>query len=247
MLDICEIFISIQGESTQCGRLCSFVRLFGCNLRCRWCDTAYACGDGAAGEMSVDEVIGVLENIYANGGAGIEAAVNTGSVGIGINAAVKAGGGVTTERRLVEITGGEPLLQPSAVTLCDRLLALGYEVMIETNGSQDISAVPEGVRRVVDVKCPGSGSGGSFLADNLNHIRADDELKFVLASIEDAAWARNFCGHNGLIGRCPVIFSPATPLLPCSILAGWMVESRLSGVRLGVQLHKAIWGDRRGV
>jgi 7-carboxy-7-deazaguanine synthase len=172
--------------------------------------------------MGVDEVAAEVEKHYADGcvsGAG----------------------------RLVEITGGEPLLQPETVTLCERFSALGYEVMVETNGSLDISAFPKGIRRVVDVKCPGSGAGGSFLTDNLNYIRADDEVKFVAASIDDAVWAKEFCDQYGLIGRCAVIFSPASPALPYSALAEWITKNRLTGIRLGVQLHKVVWGDKRGV
>jgi 7-carboxy-7-deazaguanine synthase len=221
MLTVSEIFLSIQGESTQSGRLCSFVRLFGCNLNCVWCDTGYARGDvAAAASMSVADVAAAVEGLYSSGGM---------------------------EGRLVEITGGEPLLQPETAALCAALSASGFEVMVETNGSLDISVLPPGVRRVVDVKCPGSSEGGSFLADNIGHIGPDDELKFVLASIDDAVWAAEFCERHGLAGRCPIIFSPAAPMLPYGLLADWMVKTRPVGVRLGIQLHKVIWGDRRGV
>jgi 7-carboxy-7-deazaguanine synthase len=168
--------------------------------------------------MRVDDIIAELEKLYS---------------------------GAPKTRRLAEVTGGEPLSQPETAELCGRLLAAGYEVMVETNGSLNISVLPEGVSRIIDVKCPGSGEGGSFLADNINHIRSDDELKFVLASIDDAIWAKGFCDKNGLIGRCPITFSPAAPLLPYKALAGWMVENRLDGIRFGIQLHKAIWGDER--
>jgi len=226
MLTVSEIFLSVQGESTQCGRPCSFVRLFGCNLRCVWCDTEYARGDGdggrdgSASSMSVPDVIAAVEKLYSEGGK---------------------------EKRLVEITGGEPLLQPETAGLCANLLALGYELMVETNGSLDISALPPGVRRVIDVKCPGSGEGGSFLKDNINSIGHGDELKFILTSIDDAVWASEFCARHALADRCPIIFSPAAPSLPYNILADWMVKTRPSGVRLGIQLHKVIWGDKRGV
>jgi len=228
MLTISEIFLSVQGESTQCGRPCAFVRLFGCNLRCVWCDTKYARGDGgeggAASPMSAAAVAAAVEKLYSGGDTAVAPAP-----------------------RLVEITGGEPLLQPETADLCAGFLTLGYEVMVETNGTLDIAALPRGVRRVVDVKCPGSGEGGGFLTDNLSHIGPGDELKFVLASIDDAVWAAEFCVRHGLAGRCPIIFSPAAPSLPYNILAEWMVKARPSGVRLGIQLHKVIWGDRRGV
>jgi len=171
--------------------------------------------------MPVPAVISAVENLY------------------GANAAPSP--------RLIEITGGEPLLQPETPALCAGLLALGYEVMVETNGTQDIARLPHGVSRVVDVKCPGSGEGGSFLMDNINRMLPGDELKFVLASIGDAVWAADFCGRHALAGRCPIIFSPAAPLLPYNILAEWMITTRPPGVRLGIQLHKVIWGDKRGV
>ncbi|MDR0330846.1 MAG: radical SAM protein [Chitinispirillales bacterium] len=220
MLTVCEIFFSLQGESTQSGRLCAFVRLRGCNLRCVWCDTAYAYTEPGKA-MSVDGVVAALEKFFSGGASGAP--------------------------RLVEITGGEPLLQPEVPALCERLLGAGYEVMVETNGSLDISVLPEGVRRIVDVKCPGSGSGGSFFIDNLRHICAGDEVKFVLASIGDAAWADGFCRMHRLAERCAVIFSPVPASLPYSALAEWMAENRTFGARLGVQLHKVIWGDRRSV
>jgi 7-carboxy-7-deazaguanine synthase len=229
MLKISEIFLSLQGESTQSGRLCSFVRLFGCNLRCVWCDTRYADGSDVnfnePSLMSVPDVVAAIENLYSDDAAGGE-----------------------KETRLIEITGGEPLLQPDTAALCADLLAMGCEVMVETNGSLNIGALPPGVRRVVDVKCPDSGAGGSFLADNINHIGPNDELKFVLASIDDAVWAAEFCSRHGLTGRrCPIIFSPASPSLPYEALADWMVKTRPAGVRFGIQLHKLIWGGRRGV
>lgn len=224
MLTVSEIFLSVQGESTQSGRPCSFVRLFGCNLRCVWCDTVYARGDGgvdgSASRMSVRDVAAAVERLYSGGGK---------------------------EERLVEITGGEPLLQPETAALCALFLESGYEAMVETNGSMDISVLPTGVRRVVDVKCPGSGEGGCFLEDNVNRLGPGDELKFVLASIDDAVWAAEFCGRRGLAGRCPIIFSPASPSLPYNVLAEWMAKTRPAGVRFGIQLHKAVWGGRRGV
>jgi len=143
----------------------------------------------------------------------------------------------------VEITGGEPLLQPEVIPLCERLLSGGYEVMIETNGSLDIGVIPEGVKRVVDVKCPGSGSGGSFLVNNLKHVNNDDELKFALASLDDAVWAKKFCDEHGVTRKCQVIFSPVSSRLSYGTLADWMVENRLGGIRLGIQLHKVIWGE----
>jgi 7-carboxy-7-deazaguanine synthase len=237
MLNVSEIFLSIQGEASRAGRPCSFVRLFGCNLRCVWCDTKYARDvDGAGGEaMSIDAVIAAVESLYSDNNLSVcmPAGSDTGL------APFKA------PARLVEITGGEPLLQPEVPALCAGLLALGYEVMAETNGSLDIGAFPAAVRRVIDVKCPGSGEAGSFLTDNIKLISQCDELKFVVASIDDAVWAKFFCEKYELAGRCPVIFSPVAPLLPYNVLAEWMLATRPLGVRMGIQLHKIIWGDAR--
>ena len=208
MLNVCEIFASIQGESTRAGCLCVFVRLSGCNLRCVWCDTQYSYRNSGV-TKSVDDIVREV-----------------GQYNI----------------KLVEITGGEPLLQPEVVPLCEKLLSGGYDVMVETNGSLDIGVVPKGIKRVVDVKCPDSGSGGSFLIDNLKYINSNDELKFVLASINDAIWARQFCDEHSTISKCQVIFSPVPSSLPYDTLADWMIENKLDGIRLGIQLHKVIWG-----
>jgi 7-carboxy-7-deazaguanine synthase len=214
MLDVCEIFVSVQGESTSAGRVCAFVRLAGCNLRCVWCDTAYSYSPGAGTPMSVDDVVGKIENFSV---------------------------------KLVEITGGEPLLQADTVALCEELLRRGYEVIIETNGSLDIGVIPKGVRRIVDVKCPDSRSGGNFFVDNIKRLDKNDEVKFVVASINDACWAKGFCDLHNIPGKCATIFSPVSSSLPYDKLADWMVENRLADIRLGLQLHKIIWDDKQGV
>jgi 7-carboxy-7-deazaguanine synthase len=147
---------------------------------------------------------------------------------------------------LVEVTGGEPLLQPDTAVLCKELLDAGHTVMVETNGSLDISTLPGGVRRIIDIKCPGSGMAGSFLMDNLKRLNGSDELKFVLASIDDAEWAGKFCIDHDEVKNCGVIFSPVSNSLPYNVLADWMIENKLSDVRMGIQLHKIIWDDIRG-
>jgi 7-carboxy-7-deazaguanine synthase len=146
---------------------------------------------------------------------------------------------------LVEITGGEPLLQKETVTLCKELLQSKYSVMVETNGTQDIGVIPCEVKRIVDIKCPGSGAGGSFLAGNINCLTKNDEVKFVVSSVEDAEWAKDFCIKHDLTKKCTVIFSPAAMTFSPKMLAGWLIENRFE-VRLGIQLHKVIWGDIRG-
>jgi 7-carboxy-7-deazaguanine synthase len=146
---------------------------------------------------------------------------------------------------LVEVTGGEPLLQPECADLCRRLIAAGTTVLVETNGTLDISVLPQEAIRIVDVKCPGSGAGGSFRAANIKGLRPSDECKFVLSDCADFCWACAFVDTHGLQRRCTVIFSPAAPRLKAADLAEWMLEERVPA-RLGIQLHKVIWGAARG-
>ncbi len=154
---------------------------------------------------------------------------------------------------LVEITGGEPMLQErELVPLMRRLLDSGYTVLLETSGERPLEAVPRGVHKIVDVKCPQSGEGGSFRIDNLQTLDHADELKFVLAGREDYLFARAFVREHRLEERVPLIFSPAFRkdavgardtshcLLDPQQLADWIVADGLN-VRLGLQIHKFIW------
>jgi len=148
---------------------------------------------------------------------------------------------------LVELTGGEPLLQPAAHTLMERLCDAGYEVLVETGGGLDIAAVDPRVRRIVDVKCPGSGEAEHNHWPNLDLLRATDQLKFVIAGRDDYEWARELVRTRRLGERCPVLFSPVHGELGLEPLAAWVLEDRLP-VRVQVQLHKLIWGaETRGV
>ena len=219
-MQVTEIFRSIQGESTYAGLPCIFVRLTGCNLRCVWCDTAYAFYDGQA--KSVEEVLSAVRSLSECGGRRL---VN-----------------------LVELTGGEPLLQNDIYPLIDRLLGDQYRVMIETSGERDIGKVPSPVVRIVDVKCPGSGEGGTFRMVNLAVLRPHDQLKFVLADRADYEWAREFLKQHPLQENVEaILFSPVFGQLEPRALAGWILEDGLP-VRLGLQLHKFIWDpDARGV
>jgi len=213
---ITEIFRSIQGESTYAGLPCIFVRLTGCNLRCTWCDTAYAFHGGK--KMSIDDVMARVAEL--------------------------AGG----RAALVELTGGEPLLQPEATPLAERLLAAGHTVLIETSGERPIGALPREVVKIVDVKCPDSGEGGTFRMENLEALDGKDEVKFVIAGRLDYEFAREFTMQHGLAGRVrQVLFSPvfadpkgAWQELEARLLAEWILADRLP-VRLGLQLHKFIW------
>ena len=148
--------------------------------------------------------------------------------------------------RLVELTGGEPLLQPGALPLLAALCDAGYEVLLETSGAIDIGPVDPRVRRIVDVKCPGSGEVERNHWPNLALLRPTDELKLVLAGEEDYRWARDLVLERRLHERCPVWFSPVTGALSPRDLAEWILRDRLP-VRLQLQLHKLLWGDARGV
>jgi len=205
MLAVNEIFHSIQGESSFAGLPCVFVRLSGCNLRCVWCDTAYAFDGGFPMEIAE-----VLRRVAAY------------------------------DCRLVEITGGEPMLQPEVIPLMEGLLKQGHEVLLETGGSLPIENVPAGVSRIIDIKCPGSGFSDANHWENLDNLRRGDELKFVLAGRADYEWAADQIRLRNLAGRYPLIFTPVHGELDPGELAGWIVEDRLR-VRVQVQLHKLLW------
>lgn len=142
---------------------------------------------------------------------------------------------------LVEVTGGEPLLQPGVVPLMQRLLDEGFTVLLETGGHRPIDAVPAGVHRIVDVKCPDSGEADRMHWPNLDVVGPADEVKFVIASAGDYAYAKDVVARYDLVPRVrAVLFSPAFGLLPPAELARWILEDRLP-VRLQLQQHKYIW------
>ncbi len=161
---------------------------------------------------------------------------------------------VSPDAGLVEITGGEPLLQErEAVALMDRLLHAGYTVLLETSGERPLDNVPPAVVKIVDVKCPDSGEAGTFRLENLRWLTPRDEVKFVVASRRDYEFARSFIGEHGLSSRVvSVILSPAFRkdaagsrdvshcLLDPQLLAEWMLADGLNA-RLGLQIHKFIW------
>ena len=147
----------------------------------------------------------------------------------------------------VELTGGEPLLQDTAPDLLARLCDAGYETLLETNGSIDISMVDPRVVRIVDFKCPSSGQSERNLWDNVRHLAQGDEVKLVIADRADYEYARDVTLRHALIGRCTVIFSPVVLRLAPATLAQWILADALD-VRLGLQLHRIIWPDQdRGV
>jgi len=149
---------------------------------------------------------------------------------------------------VVEITGGEPLLQPDVYPLMQRLLEEGRTVMLETGGHRSVEQVPAGVIRVIDVKCPGSGEADKNHWPNLEQLRAADEVKFVIVDRADYEYARGVVARYDLADRsAAVLFSPAHGVLPPKTLAEWILGDRLP-VRLQLQAHKYIWGaDVRGV
>src|SRR6266852_3601133 len=222
---ITEIFKSIQGEGTRAGLPCIFVRLTGCNLRCTWCDTAYAFHGGT--KMSVEEVLAGVDEL-----AGRRNGLHGSQVSI----------------PLVELTGGEPLLQEEIYPLAEKLLAEGYTVMIETSGERFIGRLPKEVIKIVDVKCPDSGEPDTFDLRNLEELSVNDEVKFVISSRKDYEFAREFTREHRLAERVhEVLFSPVhddpngkwSGLEPRELVE-WMLEDGLP-VRLGLQLHKIVW------
>jgi len=225
-----ELFYSIQGESTRVGEPCVFIRLKGCHLRCRYCDTEYAFHEG--GKRSLRSIIDEAERLSTHRGHACG---------------------------LYEITGGEPLLQnnvhPLMAELCDR----GRTVMVETSGACDISVCDPRVIRVMDIKTPGSGEAERNLWANVDDLREADEVKFVICDRADFDWAcdriRTHAIHErvGNVLVSPVHFVPAgaevpgTASLPLHELADWVLESGLP-IRMQAQLHKQIWDpSRRGV
>lgn len=148
--------------------------------------------------------------------------------------------------RLVEITGGEPLLQEKTPELAGALTEAGYTVLVETNGSLPVAVLPEAAVRIMDIKCPSSGESEQLLMENLEALRPDDEIKCVIADRMDYEWAAALIRENRLEGRCRILFSPVESRLMLSDLASWILEDGIH-VRLQPQLHKTIWpGEERG-
>ncbi|QDQ26896.1 7-carboxy-7-deazaguanine synthase QueE [Chitinimonas arctica] len=144
------------------------------------------------------------------------------------------------------VTGGEPLAQAACHDLLRRLCDDGFSVSLETSGHLPIETVDPRVSRIVDIKTPGSGEVEKNLWENLPHLNARDELKFVLVHRHDYEWARDLLLDNGLHTLCPVLFSPVWESLKPADLAQWVLADKLP-VRVQVQLHKILWGDKPGV
>ncbi len=149
--------------------------------------------------------------------------------------------------RTVEITGGEPLLQGGIFPLMKRLLDQGYRLLIETNGSQDISGIDERAIVVLDIKTPGSGMSEAMRLSNLSCLKPGDEVKFVITSREDYEWSKDVITAYSLLGKCEILFSPVFDVVNPVHLVRWILDDRLE-VRLNLQLHKYLYGPHcRGV
>jgi 7-carboxy-7-deazaguanine synthase len=213
MLTVNEIFHSIQGESSRAGQPCVFVRLTACDLRCTWCDTAYAFHEGS--KRTIEDVVSEVR-------------------GYGCP--------------LVEVTGGEPLLQKEVYPLMERLLGEGFRVMLETGGHIPTDDVPAAVITILDVKCPASGEAAKNHWPNLERLRPHDEVKFVIQDRVDYDFAKDVVARHRLAaGAHAIHFSPVHGVLDPKELATWILADRLP-VRLQLQVHKYIWGaTARGV
>lgn len=212
MLKVNEIFHSIQGESSNAGLPCVFVRLTYCNLRCVYCDTEYAFYDGK--EMTVEEIIGDVKSYNC---------------------------------KLVELTGGEPLMQAEVHSLMKKLCDFGFEVMLETGGSLPIDKVDKRVKIIMDLKTPYSKMMNKNRYENIDFIKASDEIKFVIGSKEDYQWSKEVIDRYELLRKCTVLMSPVFGVVENLELAKWILDDSLD-VRFQIQIHKYIWHpETRGV
>ena len=209
MLYVNDIFYSIQGESSFAGYPCKFVRLAGCNLKCGYCDTKEALDINNSSLLSIGEIISALHSI-----------------------------GGDNNIRLIEITGGEPLIQEEAFDLFDELIKLNYFVLLETNGTISLKKVHKKVVKIIDVKCPSSGFSKEFNYENLKYISAPDEVKFVIGTEEDYYFAKDFLKINK-IKTGKLIFSAVEGSMSSKELAEKILKDGLN-VRLGIQLHKIL-------
>jgi 7-carboxy-7-deazaguanine synthase len=208
-----EIYLSLQGESSHAGKLCAFVRLTGCHLRCTYCDSEFAFRGGE--RMPIEQVV---ERVKALGAP------------------------------MVEVTGGEPLLQPGVYPLMERLLDAGLTVLLETSGAIDVRLVPPRVHKIVDLKTPSSGECDRNDYRVLDSMNQNDELKFVIGSRADYEWSRHLIQKHEL-GAKPygLLFSTVFGELSVESLASWVIEDKLP-VRFQLQMHKYIWDpNARGV
>lgn len=205
-MKISEIFFSIQGESSYAGLPCIFIRLAGCNLKCEYCDTAYAQDLDSGYDMSIDDILHEVKKFKCN---------------------------------MVEITGGEPLIQDEAVLLIKKLLAKKYKVLLETNGTISLRQIDKRVVKVMDIKTPGSGFAQNFKENNIKYLTKGDEIKFVLVDRNDYEWVKTLIKKYSLEKKANILFSAVHKRLSLDKLSKWILEDGLN-VRLQPQLHKII-------
>jgi len=294
-LNVNEIYVSLQGESTFAGLPCIFVRLTACNLRCSYCDSAYAFTEGK--KQSLEEIQAEIEGLAkpfshksisltpgsspvtvdrqaaetvstVSGERQTAKAVEnkTAALSTGLKPGVNENGQLSSIRMpLIELTGGEPLLQKNALPLMKQLCDDGYTVLLETSGAHDISGVDPRVRRIMDLKCPSSGEVERNRWENIAHLKSTDEIKFVVGTVEDYAWVKQQIAQHKLDSICPLLVSWVHPLAPeqqdkslKKVPAGQTPISRLQlveniigdalPVRFQAQMHKIIWPpEQRGV
>jgi len=243
-LVINEIYLSLQGESTFAGLPCVFIRLTACDLRCSYCDTAYAFTEGK--KQALTDILAEVKKLAAPFGDAGSKSKNQ-------------------KLPLVELTGGEPLLQKNSLPLMKQLCDEGFTVLIETSGAHDISKIDPRVHRIMDLKCPASGEVTRNRLENIAHLKATDEVKFVIGTTEDYDWAKEQIATHKLDTICPLLFSWVHPLAPAQqskvlkkIPAGLTPISRQElaeriiadalPVRFQIQQHKIIWPpEQRGV
>jgi len=241
-----EIYLSLQGESTFAGLPCVFVRLTACDLRCSYCDTAYAFTEGKKREL------GDVRAEVLRLAAPFRPAINHQPSTINF-------------LPLVELTGGEPLLQKNSLPLMQQLCDDGFTVLLETSGAHDVSQIDPRVRRIVDLKCPSSGEVGRNRVANIPHLKITDEIKFVVGTVEDYEWVKQQIATHKLDAICPLLLSWVHPLRPeqqhqslkpvpssqTPITRQQLVERIIADalpVRFQAQLHKIIWPpQQRGV
>jgi 7-carboxy-7-deazaguanine synthase len=239
-----EVYLSLQGESAFAGLPCVFIRLTACNLRCSYCDTAYAFTEGK--KQSLEEVRAEVLRLAAPFRNPQSATRNP-------------------QLPLIEFTGGEPLLQKNSLSLMKQLCDDGFTLLLETSGAHDISAVDPRVHRIMDLKCPSSGEVERNRWENLAQLKATDEIKFVIGTVEDYQWTKEQIKKHKLDAICPLLISWVHPLAPKQQdpslkkfpaahkpisrqeLAEAIIADALPA-RFQVQLHKIIWpAEQRGV
>ncbi len=214
MLNIHEIYASIQGESTLVGMPCTFVRLAGCPLQCSYCDTLQAISFDSGKAMAILDIVARVQEL-AN--------------------------------PLVLVTGGEPLAQKSCADLLQLLSDVMPMVQLETSGALDTTFVPKQVRKIIDIKTPGSGEAKRHRWSNFENLQPHDEIKFVLTSRDDYEWSRDVVESQLKGISATLLFSPCWGMLNPSDLCSWVLEDHLP-VRVQLQMHKVIWGaDKTGV